>query len=177
VNPAVLAAAEDLAQRLAGSEYPGTLAEPGEVARLLDELGALLPEWYTRLLATVPLGGCGFEVQAFEPRDGFSGSVLLYWLPLSGIAEEVRELVPGVTIMQRGYVPLAVLDGVGDILASPLALGDDPEVLLVSHEGGSAPNALVRDSVRAASHLSHFFRAGRGVPRGDSAEWDGRYNT
>ena len=163
----VRSAAQTLIKRAVQVGQHGTLADPDALQQLDRELDGRLPTWYAELLATVPLSGLYLGWQAYEPKadfdgpeDDFDGIEWLKWSDSHNIRVESLESYPGIAILKRGYINVALdTTGGGDPYFIPTDQGDDPPLFQVYHDVSEDPDVIVREGRRLiAASLSEFFR-------------------
>ncbi len=174
MNEAVRAAALDLVARAEALGYyariPASGEEPipatasaEEVAVLQNDLGGRLPAWYIELLTTVPLCYLTFEYQSEDDATYF-----LYWNDPANLRSESLDLWPGQPILERGYICIVGVDGVGDSLFFSVEEGDDPPLYYIAHDSGADADTVLAGRENFAPSLSVLLRGATVTERDDS---------
>jgi hypothetical protein len=169
MNPKVRAAALRLVGRAAAQGRRGTTADAHALAAFARDTGGRIQPWYAELLTGIPL--CGLELgwPAYPPTAGESGTAWMRWSDVSDLRAESLNRHPGLDILDRGYVNVALdLEGDGAPYFIPVDGGDDPPVYRVYDEAGWGPERIVAEGmVLVARSLSELFSTA--LLRGDGA--------
>lgn len=154
MNPIVENEARLFAERAMASGQRGACADAAELAALNTAMGGRMPDWYMGLLRSVPL--CGLELKWLA--EGVDGAI--EWCGVKGIRSESLDCLPGVAILERGYINVGSDPyGSGDSYFMPTDQGDDPPVFQVYHDVSDQADEILADGLlQVAARLSDLFR-------------------
>jgi len=152
--------ARDLVERAAAKGQLGSVVERTALESVARETRGCIPLWYIDLLCEVPLAGLVLGWQAYEPDEEWDGVSWMEWSNAQHMRAECLEAYPGIAILQRGYVSVALdLDGGGDPYFIPTDQGEDPPLYQVFHDLGDHPDTILEHGRHlVAPSLSGFFR-------------------
>lgn len=119
-----------------GGNLRGRIATVFEVDVLRRGLqGKILPDWFPSALLAYRIIGARMSLDARLDRSGVG--VELLWLSPEQIVSEVRDVEPGVSVSQFGFLPIgACATGSGDPYFLDLRVSDttDPPLVRIRHD-------------------------------------------
>lgn len=159
MNDNLIEAAQALVERAAALEHHGRVADRAEWERINHDLGGRIPDWYRELLSRVPLGGLNLGWRTAEPTAEFEGVEWVIWANPSDLRSESLEAYPGLAILERGYINVALdATGGGDPYFIPTDQGDNPPLYQVCHDISDEADVILQHGRRlVAQSLSVFF--------------------
>lgn len=161
MNTEVYEAVLEFIKRAEEKGINGSVVNKDDILNLNSKLNGLLPQWYSELLATVPICGIEFELQVFEPEDDFDGLQSIELNDSNGICIESLEYYPGLEIFKKGYICIASdSTGGGDPYFININEGDNPPVYRVYHDiSDNADEILEKGRELVSNSLSELFKS------------------
>src|SRR5215210_5367449 len=99
-------AALELVERATAAGLVGAVADVAQLQQVNQDLGGKLPDWYAELLITVPL--CGLELGWHDEEDDEYDVWWMLWSTPEQLRSESLEVYPGLAILERGYINVAL---------------------------------------------------------------------
>ena len=151
---------EKFLKRAQEAGVSGERADKGELSKVNDQLGGIIPDWYIELITSYPLCAIYFQWQAYPEEDDFDGRSNIFWSRPSEILKESKELYPGIGLLKEGYFNIACdEDGMGDPYFINADSGNNPAFYRVYHEKVKDPETQIgeHDGRKVSERLSDFF--------------------
>ena len=154
MNAEVKQAALELVERATAAGLTGSVADSAEIEQVTQDLGGKLPNWYAELISAFPL--CGLDL-GWQDEDDTSWMI---WSTPKQLRSESLEAYPGLAILERGYINVALCaHGSGDPYFIPTDKGDNPPLYQVYHDVSDKPDEIIAEGLQLVSaSLSEFFR-------------------
>lgn len=135
----------------------GRQSSDADIEKLSRVLGAVVPQWYKRLLLDTPLAGSVFE---YSGEDNWSWT--FEWLDAKQTIDEAVSMIPGMVAVKRGYIPVGeCLLGSGDPLFMTNDPGD-PKLVQIFHDVCDVDGELIDKSTKlVCSSLAKFIATSR----------------
>ncbi len=153
MNAKVEKAASKLIERATAAGLVSSFADPAELQQVCRDLGDKFPDWYAELISNFPL--CGLDL-GWQDEDGISSMI---WSTPEQSRSESLEAYPGLAILERGYINVALCaHGSGNPYFIPTDIGDDPPIYQVYHDISDKPDEIIAQGLQLISpSLSEFF--------------------
>ncbi|MFO0863987.1 MAG: hypothetical protein U0744_04930 [Gemmataceae bacterium] len=161
---ALIDAARQLVDRANAAGQRGSVARPEDLDALIRKHVSYFPDWYFRLITTVPICRLQLGWKSREPSppqypdDIFDDGIS--WMIWSSVAEMQSEwdCYPWIIVTEGHYLNVAADDEhCGNPYFIPTNLGEDPPLFRVHHEIGKLKE-FDEFATQVAPSLSQFFQ-------------------
>ena len=120
---------------VAQSEQEGKLADLEKLKNLNMKLHGIIPEWYIKVISTIPICDILLNWQKFEYSDEFDGIEEIQILDESLLEEINCESYPGIYLTPSKYFVFGYgASWAGNCFAFPITESNDPPVYEVWHD-------------------------------------------